>query len=140
MQIRSIGDAARQTGVKVATIRYYESVGLVPPPARSDNNRRSYDEGAIGRLRFIRHARELGFSVEDIRQLLALSDEPQRPCEEVDAIARRHLADIQSRIRRLKALKAEITRMIAQCSRDRVADCRVIEVLADHEHCLSDRH
>ena len=109
-----IGQLAKETGVKIPTIRYYEGVGLLPPPVRSDSQRRVYDTSDVKRLRFIRHARELGFEVEDIRQLLALSDQPSRSCREVDAIARRHLSDIQSRIRRLNALNAGVSRMINQ--------------------------
>ncbi len=133
-----IGRLARQTGVKVPTIRYYEGVGLLPIPARAQSKRRLYDLGDVTRLRFIRHARELGFEVGDIRQLLALSDQPDRPCKEVDAIAHRHLNEINSRITRLQTLKAEVNRMIKQCAKGRIAHCRVIEVLSDHEHCVHD--
>jgi DNA-binding transcriptional MerR regulator len=130
-----IGQLAKETGVKIPTIRYYEGVGLLPPPVRIQSHRRVYDTSDVKRLRFIRHARELGFEVDDIRQLLMLSDQPTHLCCAVDAIARSHLADIQSRIRRLNALKAEVSRMIKQCAKGRIADCRVIEVLANHEHC-----
>ncbi len=136
----AIGALAQAAGVKVPTIRYYESIGLLPSPERSDSNRRLYGEAAVRRLRFIRHARELGFEIEDIQQLLALSDDPKRPCREVDAIAQRHLADINSRIERLTALKTEVSRMIKQCAKGTVAQCRIIDVLAHHEHCLHDEH
>ena len=136
----SIGDLAEAAGVKVPTIRYYESVGLMPAVPRSDGNRRLYDAVGLRRLRFIRHARELGFEVSDIRQLLALADQPHRPCHEVDEIAQRHLAEINSRLKRLKSLKTEISRMLAQCAQGSVADCRIIDVLAHHEHCLHDQH
>lgn len=136
----AIGALATATGVKVPTIRYYESVGLLPVPSRTEGNRRFYGEATVQRLRFIRHARELGFEVDAIRQLLELSDQPNRPCREVDAIAHRHLADIESRIARLKALKTEVSRMIKQCAKDTVAHCRVIDALAHHEHCMHDRH
>ena len=135
-----IGGLAAATGVKIPTIRYYESIGLIPLPPRSDGNRRLYGEEAVRRLRFIRHARELGFEIDDIRQLLELADQPQRPCHEVDAIAHLHLADINSRIERLQALKTEVSRMIGACANGLVADCRIIDVLAHHEHCLHDRH
>lgn len=135
-----IGALSEATGVKVPTIRYYESVGLMPEAPRSDGNRRLYDVDAVQRLRFIRHARELGFEVDDIRQLLDLSDQPDRSCGEVDAIAQRHLAEINSRIKRLKALKVEVARMIGECSKGRVSECRIIDVLAHHEHCVHERH
>jgi DNA-binding transcriptional MerR regulator len=130
-----IGGLSRQTGVKVPTIRYYEGVGLLPAPERSESNRRLYGAETVERLRFIRHARELGFEVDAIRQLLDLSDQPERSCAEADSIARRHLGDINSRIRRLGALKREIQRMIDECAKGRIAECRVIDVLSHHEHC-----
>lgn len=136
----AIGALSEATGVKVPTIRYYESVGLMPAAPRSESNRRYYGDDTVRRLRFIRHARELGFEVDDIRQLLDLSDQPDRPCQEVDAIAQRHLADINSRLQRLRALKVEVTRMIGECSKGRVADCRILSVLDDHEHCVHARH
>lgn len=136
----AIGALADAAGVKVPTIRYYESIGLLPKPQRTGTNRRLYGEDAIRRLRFIRHARELGFDIEDIQQLLALSDDPKRPCREVDAIAQRHLAEINSRIERLNALKSEVSRMIRECAKGTVAQCRIIDVLAHHEHCLHNEH
>jgi len=126
---RSIGALARDTGVKVPTIRFYEAIGLLPEPARTASNRRMYGSDAVRRLNFIRHARELGFELAAIRQLLALADDPQRPCAEVDSIAREHLGEIDSRIRRLTALRAEFGRMIRQCARGRISDCRIIEAL-----------
>lgn len=130
-----IGALSRETGVKVPTIRYYEEVGLLPEPDRAGNNRRTYGPDAVRRLRFIRHARELGFEVDAIRQLLALADDPHRPCHEADVIARAHLADIEDKITRLTALRTEVRRMIDQCAQGEVKDCRVIEVLADHGEC-----
>jgi DNA-binding transcriptional MerR regulator len=136
----AIGGLAAATGVKVPTIRYYETVGLLPKPSRTESNRRLYGDDAVRRLRFIRHARELGFEVDDIRQLLDLTDQPDRPCQEVDAIAQRHLAEIESRIRRLNALKREVARMIKECAKGSVSECRIIDVLAHHEHCMHERH
>lgn len=130
-----IGALSKQTGVKVPTIRYYEGVGLLPDPDRAGNNRRTYGPDTIRRLRFIRHARELGFKVNAIRQLLTLADDPQRPCQEADVIAWAHLADIDDKIARLTALRGEVQRMVEQCAQGQVKDCRVIEVLADHGQC-----
>ena len=135
-----IGDLARQTGVKVPTIRYYESVGLLPPAPRTESNRRQYDDNAVKRLKFIRHARELGFEVNAIRELLDLAEQPQRSCAKVDALAREHLQAITSRIERLMALKAEVESMIKACAKGRIAKCRVIDVLSHHEHCLHKAH
>ena len=125
-----IGTLSRQAGVKVPTIRYYESIGLLPAPPRSDSNRRLYAPDALRRLRFIRHARELGFEVEAIRQLLTLADEPDRSCAEVDAIARAHLAEVDARIARLQALRTEITRMTELGEHGRVGHCEVMRALA----------
>lgn len=136
----SIGTAARLTGIKVPTIRYYESIGLLAAPVRTEAGRRVYDDAAVQRLKFIRHARELGFEIEDIRRLLNLSGEPQRSCAEVDAIAKAHLADIDSRIKRLKALRSELQHMISGCARGRVYDCRILETLSNHSFCRHETH
>ena len=135
-----IGEVSRRSGVKVPTIRYYEQAGLMPRPARTDAGRRTYGDADVGHLRFIRHARELGFEVDAIRQLLGLSDQPDRPCSEVDVIARAHLREIETKIARLRALEAEVRRMLDDCARGRVGDCRVMQVLADHDECVSDVH
>ena len=131
----SIGAAARASGVKVPTIRYYESIDLLPSPPRTGSNRRFYDEGDVRRLAFIRHARELGFEIEAIRTLLQLQDEPDQPCAGADAIARGRLAEVERRIASLEALRAELVRMVEGCSHGHVAACRVIEILADHGEC-----
>lgn len=138
----SIGDLARQTGTKVETIRWYERDGIMPAPARTEGGRRAYTRVHMDRLAFIRHARELGFPLDDVRALLRLSDDPGRPCEEADTIAREHLGTVRSRIARLQALEAELVRMVDACGHGNMAECRVIEVLADqsHEHCLQKSH
>jgi Cu(I)-responsive transcriptional regulator len=140
MSAIAIGELARLTGVKVPTIRYYEGIGLLPSAPRTESNRRQYDANAVKRLRFIRHARELGFEVEAIRELLDLAEQPQRSCAKVDALAREHLQAITSRIERLMALKAEVESMIKACAKGRIAKCRVIDVLSHHEHCLHKTH
>jgi DNA-binding transcriptional MerR regulator len=126
-----IGIAATRSGVKVPTIRYYEQIGLLPKPARTNSNRRNYNTAGLRRLVFIRHARELGFEIEAIRALLALQDNPDRSCMAADAIARARLAEVGQRIDILTELKAQLERVIADCSLRRVAECRVIEVLSD---------
>ncbi|MBB3930631.1 DNA-binding transcriptional MerR regulator [Kaistia hirudinis] len=140
MHAISIGAVSRETGIKVPTIRYYEDIGLLPAPDRTESNRRTYDAQSIQRLRFIRHARDLGFEVEAIRQLLDLSDQPDRSCAEVDVIARAHLSEIDDKIARLTALRSEVKRMVEEGEHGRVAQCRVIEVLGDHAGCLHERH
>lgn len=136
----AIGEAARRSGVKVPTIRYYEQVGLLPNPPRTDGNRRLYQKGDVRRLAFIRHARELGFDVEAIRALLDLQDNPARSCAAADAIARTRLVEVEQRIASLLALKTELERMVTGCEHGRVDECRVIEILADHGKCLHDHH
>jgi DNA-binding transcriptional MerR regulator len=138
----SIGVLAEETGCKVPTIRYYEKIGLMPAPIRTEGNQRRYGPAHVDRLGFIRHGRELGFPLGRIREILTLGDKPDRSCAEVDRIARDHLAAVEARIARLTALKEELQRMVTQCGTGKVADCRVIEVLADytHDHCLHDDH
>lgn len=131
----SIGKLAQKTGVKVPTIRYYEQVGLLPSPERSAANQRLYGQATVDRLGFIRHARDLGFPLDAIRDLLSLSDTPDRPCAAVDQIAATQLLAVQSRIARLQALEAELQRMIAHSDHGTVAECRVLEVLGDHALC-----
>jgi DNA-binding transcriptional MerR regulator len=135
-----IGEVAKQSGVKVPTIRYYEQIGLLPAPPRTEGNRRLYAEAALRRVTFIRHARELGFELEAIRTLLTLQDEPNQSCASADIITRDRLADVEQRIRSLTALKTELELMLEGCRQGRVAECRVIEVLADHGKCANSRH
>jgi Cu(I)-responsive transcriptional regulator len=134
----AIGSLARKTGTKVQTIRYYEQIGLMPEPGRTEGGQRRYGDDDLDRLAFIRHARQLGFSLEAIRELLDLSDHPHRPCLEADAIARRQLKQVEQRLARLEALRTELKRMVRECSGGQTADCRVLEVLRDHSECLTD--
>jgi DNA-binding transcriptional MerR regulator len=134
--LMTIGGLSRKTGVKVPTIRYYESVRLLPQPPRTEGNRRLYGSEAVERLSFIRHARELGFEVDAIRELLDLAEHPRRSCAKVDALAREHLQAITSRIERLTALKVEMESMIEACAKGRIAKCRIIDALSHHEHCI----
>ena len=137
----TIGKLGEAAGVKVPTIRYYEQIGLLREPDRSAGNQRLYGQSALDRLAFIRHARELGFPLDTIRDLLSLSDRPDQSCAAADVIARAQLAEVESRLARLTALKAELERMVVQCAGGRIADCRVIEVLGDHSLCATDhRH
>lgn len=136
----TIGDLGRQTGCKVQTIRYYEQIGLMPEPSRTSGNQRRYDPTHVERLAFIRHSRELGFSLVAIRQLLNVSDDPERSCETVDLIARDQLQEVDRRIKSLNAMKSELERMIRQCRGDKIAECRIIEVLSDHSLCLTGDH
>jgi DNA-binding transcriptional MerR regulator len=125
-----IGEVSRRTGIKVPTIRYYENVGLLAAPARTEGKQRRYRDEDVNRLNFVRHARGLGFEVTDIRELLALSGRPDQSCDEVDVVARRHLSAIERRIAQLSALHSELLRMLDECNHGTVSDCRVLEVLS----------
>ena len=132
----SIGELSRQTGVKVTTIRYYEAEGLLPVPDRSAGNQRRYARLHLERLRFIRHARDLGLSMGAVRELVALSSDPGRDCNEANIIARTHLEDVRNRIARLKSLEIELERIALSCSGGTIGECSVIAALSDHGQCL----
>jgi len=110
----------------------------MPEPGRTEGGQRRYDNAQLDRLSFIRHSRQLGFSLDAIRELLDLSDHPNRPCDEADAIARRQLKQVEQRMARLKALRTELKRMVHECSGGRMGDCKVLEVLRDHSECLTE--
>lgn len=126
----SIGKLARQTGTKVETIRFYEKNGLLPEPSRTEGNYRAYEPTHLNRLSFIRRARELGFSLDQIREFLKLADDRSQSCAAVDAIAKEHRKEVERKIQDLIALKSELDRMINQCECGLVADCRIIESLS----------
>lgn len=131
----AIGKVSEATGVKVPTIRYYEQIGLLPAPPRTEGNRRTYDHKDAERLTFIRHSRELGFDIDEIRTLLSLQDVPDQSCHQADSIAKARLTEVDRKIASLTALKAELERMVEGCSHGRVENCQVIEILADHGKC-----
>lgn len=125
-----IGDLARATNTKVETIRFYEAESLIPAPARSAGNYRIYERAHLERLSFIRRSRDLGFTLEQVRALLRLVDDRNAPCAEVDAIAEAHVADIDRKLSDLQALRGELVRRLEACSRDTIAECRIIEALS----------
>ena len=127
----TIGHLARETGVKVTTIRYYEQVGLLPVPRRSSGNQRIYEHHHLKRLMFIRHCRELGFSQTSLRDLLELSDNPDQSCDAVTTVARVQCDEIDRRILQLEELRSELDRMIKACSGGPMKDCRIVEALVD---------
>ena len=133
----AIGTLAKRTGTKVQTIRYYEQIGLMNEAGRTAGGQRRYFEKDLDRLAFIRHSRQLGFSLESIRELLDLSDNPARSCTDADSIANRQLKQVEQRIKRLQALKKELKRMVVECDGGSVAECKVLEVLRDHAECLT---
>jgi Cu(I)-responsive transcriptional regulator len=125
----SIGELAKATETKVETIRYYERIGLLPAPARTTGNYRSYAQAHLDRLSFVRRSRDLGFSIEQVRELLGLSDQQDRSCATVDAIARTHLDEVDRKIADLKKLRRELDALLKQCDHGVIADCRIIDAL-----------
>jgi Cu(I)-responsive transcriptional regulator len=124
------GELARRTDTKIETIRYYERIGLLPSPTRTSGNYRSYARPHLERLSFIRRGRNLGFSLDEIRELLRLSDDRSQPCAEVDRIARLHLAEVERKLADLAALRTELEQLISRCQHGTVAECQIIGALA----------
>ena len=125
-----IGELANATATKVETVRYYERIGLLSPPARTSANYRAYGSEHLARLSFIRRARDLGFTLEAVRQLLTLSDDRSQSCEAVDSIARVHLTEVERKIGDLTALRSELDRVVGACRHGTVGKCKIIETLA----------
>ena len=127
----SIGELAKETGVKIVTIRYYEQSGVLPPAARTPGNYRTYSQEHARRLRFIRRCRNLGFSLDQVRDLVRLSSENAPSCVEVCRMAGRHLNEIEDKLADLKRLESELRRISASCSGNRpIAECRIMEALS----------
>lgn len=130
----SIGVLAQQTGCTVPTIRYYEEIGLLPAGPRTEAGRRLYGAPAVKRLTFIRRCRDFGFSIEQVRELMGLIDEPDRPCVEVRDIASGHLVEVRRKLAELRALEAGLTAFVVSCdtacSGGRSLDCTILEDLA----------
>ena len=125
-----IGELARATATNIETIRYYERIGLLPIPARTGGNYRMYARSHLERLSFIRRGRDLGFSLDEVRDLLRLSDDREQSCAEVDRIARIHLIEVERKLADLAALGAELRQLIDQCRHGTIAECRIIGALA----------
>ena len=121
---------AKATGTKVETVRWYERVGLLTASARTAGNYRTYGPPHLARLSFIRRARDLGFSLDQVRVLLGLAEDRDRSCEAVDAVAREHREEVDRKISDPQALRQELDGLISQCRHGRVSDCRIIEALA----------
>ncbi len=125
----TIGEAAKAADTRPETIRYYEKIGLLPQPARSSGNYRGYMNKDVARLGFVRRARELGFPIDQIRELLELADHDDHDCCTVDEMTRAHVCTIESKIVDLLALKRELNMMLESCRGGRVSDCRILEAL-----------
>ena len=126
----TIGRLAALSGVNLETVRYYERIGLMPEPGRSDGGHRSYEPEHRQRLKFIRRARDLGFSIDEIRALLDLATSGHRSCEEVRPIAAAHLADVRAKLADLARLEAVLADTVKQCARHAQAPtCALLEAL-----------
>lgn len=129
MDAMSIGRLAELSGVKVTTIRYYETIGMMAVPLRSGGNRRVYGQADVERLTFIRRSREFGLTMEAIRSLLAVAADQGQSCQAAIVIATAHVAELERRIRELEALKAHFTSVIARCTGEKVGSCTILQAL-----------
>ncbi|MEG3638007.1 MerR family transcriptional regulator [Magnetococcus sp. PR-3] len=136
----TIGQVAKATGYKLQTMRYYEQMGLIPPPKRSEGNQRLYMQEHVDQLIFIRHCRELGFSLDQIQHMLVLAGDIDRSCKEIDQIAKSHLIEVKSRIDRLQRLEVELERIIGCCNENKVEECRILQALSNHGQCKDEHH
>ena len=126
----SIGQLSRLSDCRIPTIRYYEQIGLLPLPRRSEGGHRLYGEEALRRLVFIRRSRDLGFSLDAIRSLISLSEEQDRSCAEVDVIASARLAEVQEKLRALARMEDALEDLLEQCRHTTVLECRILEALS----------
>jgi len=127
--VLSIGTLSQRTGCNVETVRYYERIGLMPPPPRTAGGHRSYGKAHARRLVFIRRCRELGFSIEEIRVLLGLVDGGDYTCGEVKAVTDRHRDDVRRKIADLKKLERTLRDIGAACHGGQVPECPIIDAL-----------
>jgi Cu(I)-responsive transcriptional regulator len=127
----NIGEAARRSGLPPKTIRYYDEIGLVRPAARAINGYRAYDAVDIHKLRFVRHARDLGFSVEDCGALLSLYEDQTRAPSDVRAMAAKHIATIEAKISELTRMRATLSHLTESCATDARPTCPILDGMAD---------
>jgi MerR family mercuric resistance operon transcriptional regulator len=124
-----IGELARSVGVNVETVRYYQRIGLMPLPEKPYSGMRSYNDGNLRRLLFIRHAQELGFSLEDIRKLLELSSSD---CKRVEKLAAEKLGQVKAKLRQLRRIESVLAKTVEQCARRKSNQpCPIIEALTE---------
>ncbi|KKC23949.1 MerR family transcriptional regulator [Sphingomonas sp. SRS2] len=126
----TIGLLAKATGTKVETVRYYERIGLLAQPGRTSGNYRAYGAQALSRLSFIRRSRDLGFSLDQVRDLLDLADHKLDDCRSVDALATEHLAEIDRKLADLTKLRRELNGLISSCNGGTISECRILDALA----------
>ncbi len=127
----AIGQMSRRTGVNIETIRYYERITLMPKPDRTEGGNRQYNHPQLKRLFFIKRCRELGFSLKEIRTLLAMVDRDDFSCNEVHEMTVSHLSNVKKKLNDLKRLEGSLSKMATQCSRGDVPDCPIIDSLFD---------
>lgn len=137
MEAMNIGEAAKASGVSAKMIRHYESVGLFPEAARTDSGYRQYSDKEVNTLRFIRQSRDLGFSIEQIRELLGLWQNRRRPSRQVKALAQAHLEELDEKLKELQAMKATLQHLVDCCNGDERPGCPIIETLANVDSAAS---
>ena len=130
-----IGELAKMTGCQVVTIRYYEKEGLLKRPERTERNYRLYGDEDIARLRFIRHCRQHGMSLDEIRTLLVYSDHPTGSCDWINALIHKHIEAVEQQIRDLEHLKAHLESLYHKCDGSREGGCGILKSLIDGENC-----
>ena len=129
----NIGEAARASGVSAKMIRHYESVGLFPEASRTESGYRQYRDKEVHMLRFIRRSRDLGFSIEQIRELLGLWQNRRRPSRQVKALAQAHIEELEQKLQELQAMKETLQHLAHCCHGDDRPDCPILEQLADEQ-------
>ena len=127
----NIGEAAKSSGVSAKMIRHYESVGLFPQALRTESGYRQYTDKEVSTLRFIRQSRDLGFSIEQIRELLGLWQDRKRPSRQVRALAQAHIEELDEKLKELQSMKATLEHLVHCCHGDDRPDCPIIDTLAD---------
>ncbi len=125
----TIGKLSEKTGVNIETVRYYEKIGLIPKPYRSEGGNRLYNMEQVKRLAFIKRCRELGFPLDTVRAFLKLVDEQNYSCAEIADISQHHLEDIQAKIRDLRKIETHMKDMLSQCKKDKTPECAFIDIL-----------
>jgi MerR family copper efflux transcriptional regulator len=139
MTLLNIGETAKASGVSAKMIRHYEKVGLFPEALRTEAGYRQYTQQEVSTLRFIRQSRDLGFSIDQIRELLGLWQDKRRPSRQVKALAQAHLQELDAKLQELTAMKATLAHLVNHCHGDDRPDCPIVETLADEDR-IADQH
>ena len=139
MTLLNIGETAKASGVSAKMIRHYEKVGLFPEAQRTEAGYRQYTDREVSTLRFIRQSRDLGFSIDQIRELLGLWQDKRRPSRQVKALAQAHLQELDAKLEELSAMKATLAHLVNHCHGDDRPDCPIVEGLANEDPIASKR-